>query len=216
MFYANPKLISQFGKRFKDGTIVFREGDPGEGMYVITRGKVKIVKIVDGKPQILSTLGEGQFFGEMAIINREPRSASAIVSGDSEILEIPAAGFQLLISKSPEIAYQIVQTFSERLRETTRMLDVLFHQDDRCRILLYLKIQYDKKQASGGGDLQVDASAAAVQLNMSVIRVQAALEELLRAEVIIKKEAGFSVPDPQLFPLFLRYLQEMLGERKAA
>ena len=70
-------LLQRFGREFPRGTVLFREGDPGGEMYVVSRGKVSISARGGAVEKVLSTLGQGEFFGEMSILNDAPRSATA-------------------------------------------------------------------------------------------------------------------------------------------
>ena len=74
-------LFSRFGKKIPANTALFQEGDRGEEMYIIQSGKVKISKRIRGVEKTLATLEKGEFFGEMAILNDKPRSATAETAG---------------------------------------------------------------------------------------------------------------------------------------
>src|SRR5919204_653766 len=79
-------LFQRFGREFRRGDVLFREGEPGKEMYVIQAGKVNITKTVRETEKILATLGAGEFFGEMSILNNKPRSAGAVVAEDANLL----------------------------------------------------------------------------------------------------------------------------------
>src|SRR5260370_13825056 len=90
-------LFQRFGKEFKRGHVLFREGEPGKEMYVIQAGKVNITKTVRDTEKILATLGAGEFLREMAILNNEPRSAGATVADDAKLLVIDTTTFEAMI-----------------------------------------------------------------------------------------------------------------------
>ncbi|CAG0961310.1 partial Cyclic AMP receptor protein, partial [Anaerolineae bacterium] len=75
----SDQLFARFGKTCGAGEVLFREGDAGDRMYVIQSGAVRISKTVKGEEKTLAILGPGEFFGEMAILNAKPRTATAIV-----------------------------------------------------------------------------------------------------------------------------------------
>ena len=93
-------------------TPVFREGDLGDTMFAIKSGRVAI--IVNGS--VVDELGAGDIFGEMALLERQPRTASAVAQEDSELVEIDRTQFYLLVKQNPHFALQLLQLFSERLR----------------------------------------------------------------------------------------------------
>lgn len=98
------------------GSIVFRKGDLGEDLYVILRGRVAIR---DGSTAI-ATLGAREFFGELAVIDREPRSADAIVVEDAQLLRLGSADLGELMARRPQIQEQFLVVLARRLREVTQ------------------------------------------------------------------------------------------------
>src|SRR5438067_13284086 len=98
------------------GTVLFREGDRGQTMYVIRTGKVNISKRISDSEITLAVLGPGEFFGEMALLENLPRSAGATVVDDAQLIEIEQEHFEMLIRKSGEIAVRMLRRLSGRLR----------------------------------------------------------------------------------------------------
>ncbi|MEF9426996.1 MAG: cyclic nucleotide-binding domain-containing protein [Candidatus Mariimomonas ferrooxydans] len=92
---------SELGKRYRDGEIICIEGEEGKYMFVILSGKVAVVKTTpDGELQLV-TLKQGEIFGEMALLDRLPRSATVKAVGESRILSIDKKGFIAGLSKDP-------------------------------------------------------------------------------------------------------------------
>lgn len=113
--------------KYRKGDIIFREGDLGTEMYIIQNGKVRIYKDIDGYDQTLTVLEKGDFFGEMAILEGLPRTATAEAEEDTELIRINSANFVAMIKANPEIAIRIMRKLSLRLRETTDQLQRLIH-----------------------------------------------------------------------------------------
>lgn len=111
--------------RYQKGELIFQEGDLGNEMYVIQSGKVRIFKNINGLDQTLAVLEKGDFFGEMAVLEGIPRTASAEVEEDCELIRIDSANFVAMIQANPEIAIRIMRKLSIRLRETTDQLQRL-------------------------------------------------------------------------------------------
>jgi signal transduction histidine kinase len=100
------------------GREIFREGDPGNAVYVIRAGSVEIsTRIGSEKAQVVSKLGPGDFFGEMAVIEFKPRSATAIAAEPVVVYRIPAGEMLTLIQYTPDIAVKLMREISHRLRE---------------------------------------------------------------------------------------------------
>ncbi len=109
------------------GQIIFREGEIGTDMFIIQKGKVRIYKDVDGYDQTLAVFEKGDFFGEMAILEGLPRTATAEAEEDCELIKINSANFVTMIKANPEIAIRIMRKLSLRLRETTEQLQKVMH-----------------------------------------------------------------------------------------
>ncbi len=110
---------------FAKGSIIFSEGDLGLTMYVIESGEVEIHKVLAGKNQILATLGKGDFFGEMCMLEDEtPRSATAFALVDVTAVVIDQSAFTFILKHNPEIAIRMMRKLVIRLKQTTDLLEV--------------------------------------------------------------------------------------------
>ena len=104
-------------RAYPKNSVILFEDDPGDALYVVKQGQVKVVLIgEDGREVILSVLGEGDFFGEMALIDDEPRSAHVIAMGDSTLLVLRREDFQGLLMQTPAIALAMLRELTRRLR----------------------------------------------------------------------------------------------------
>src|SRR5512143_1394615 len=101
---VEDQLFQRFGREFPRGAVLFREGEPGNEMFVVHHGRVVISKKVGEVEKILSTLGPGEFLGEMAILNNRPRSATATCGEDCKLLVIDAKTFEAMVRSNAEIA----------------------------------------------------------------------------------------------------------------
>jgi len=105
-------------QKFQSGETIVKKGDEGTGFYLVLDGAVEIRS--DGK--ILSKLGPGQFFGEMSVVDTQPRSADVVAVEPSRVLFLSSWSFKSLISERPRIAVKMLQEFVRRLRNTDRAL----------------------------------------------------------------------------------------------
>lgn len=115
---------SQYLGRFKAGEYIFRETERGTEMFIIQQGKVEILKKVHGVEQRVALLEEGDFFGEMAILEDLPRSASARAATDCALLCIDNATFDQMVRHHPEIPVRMLRKLSSRLRESNPHMEV--------------------------------------------------------------------------------------------
>jgi CRP-like cAMP-binding protein len=122
---AEKSPFAKFLKHFPKGVVLFHEGDEGEDMYIIQSGKVAIKKRVPHGEATLAILEKGDFFGEMAVLERMPRSASAEMVEDGDLIVIGSDVFGDMIKANPEIAVRMMRKYSIRLRETTKQIETL-------------------------------------------------------------------------------------------
>ena len=105
------------------GTLLFKLGDPGDSMYLIEGGQVRIyVHDDNGENLTLAELGDGDFFGEMAIIDGKPRSANAAVIEEACLTVLSRDDFLGFVRGNPDVALEMVSAISERLRRTDELL----------------------------------------------------------------------------------------------
>ena len=103
---------------YRAGSNVFQEGDPGDGLYIIVEGKVQITCLVDqDQRRVLSQLGPGDFFGEMAVLDNQPRSATATAETDAQIYFLLSDDLHKILACSPVLAVNLVREFSQRMRD---------------------------------------------------------------------------------------------------
>jgi len=105
-------------ERYRKGQVVFLEGGSGDSMYLIESGQVKVISNMDGEERLFAYLGPGNFFGEMALLLGEPRSATVKVDIDAELWVLHKADMDELLEQHPSIAVTISRELSRRLRET--------------------------------------------------------------------------------------------------
>lgn len=105
------------GKLYHDGEAIIREGETGDCMYVVQAGQVEVLQGKENKEVRLAVLNEGDFFGEMAIFEREVRSATVRAIGEVRVLTVEKKNFLRRIQEDPSLAYHIVQTMSHRIRQ---------------------------------------------------------------------------------------------------
>jgi CRP/FNR family cyclic AMP-dependent transcriptional regulator len=104
-------------------TVLFRAGDAGDAMYIIERGKVRIcVQATDGHELTLTELGRGDFFGEMALLEGQRRSANAVVADDARLAVLSREHFLSFMRSTPNVALEMLTALANRLRHTDELL----------------------------------------------------------------------------------------------
>ena len=113
----NKEDPGSLGKVYEDGEVIIRQGDVGDCMFVIQEGEVEVYTEKDGKEVSLALRKAGELIGEMAVFEREVRSASVRANGRARVLTLDKKNFLSRINEDPSLAFRIVQTMSRRIRE---------------------------------------------------------------------------------------------------
>ena len=128
------KLFQYYGVHVKQGEYLFKEGDEADYMYLIHKGKVLINKMVKAVEEKIQVLEEGEFVGEMAIIDSMPRSANAVALEDCELIKMNKDSFENNIRNNPQMSFTFIQTLSKRIRDTNELVSELA---DKTRMLSF-------------------------------------------------------------------------------
>jgi CRP/FNR family transcriptional regulator len=152
---TEDEIISQYGKKYATGDYIFKEGDVGEVMFIIHRGKVNITKRTDEGEKILVTLAAGDFFGEMAIIDKAPRSASAIAAEETICIVLDEELFEQQMQRNAKIVKKILKNMSARLRAMNEQLQNLTTKDYNMRVVNTLLIHVHKNGENSSIGMQL-------------------------------------------------------------
>ena len=114
--------MARLGKHYNEGDVIFRQGEAGNCMFVIQKGEVEAVAEAGGKEVRLRTMGTNEFFGEMALFEKETRTATIRATRPTQVLTIDKKNFLSGIHEDPSLAFRVVQTMSHRIRDLTERL----------------------------------------------------------------------------------------------
>jgi len=126
-------LFKKFGQTFPAGTVLFQEGQPCAGMYIIRKGRVRLYRNAGGEELTIDRLQDGDFFGEMACLLGQPRSVNAAVEEDSQILLVPTDVLDDLFRHKAGLGLKILGNLASRLRKAYEIIDSLAAERDRLR-----------------------------------------------------------------------------------
>ena len=148
--------VSGSRKKFPAKNVVFQEGDPGEGLLIILTGRVKVLLSgKEGQEFILAMLGPGNFFGEMALLEAAPRSATVMTVEASEFYRIEKQDFADLLKNHPGIGLKILKNLSQRLRKATEQIRSLVMFDIYGRVGRCLLNLAETQRGNANGQLFV-------------------------------------------------------------
>jgi CRP-like cAMP-binding protein len=208
---ASAATLDSLARIYPAGAVLFEEGDPGSRMYVVRTGRVKIARRVAGADVTLAVLGPGEFFGEMAVLEKLPRTATATVLDDARLIEVDESSFELLVRRS-EISSRLLRRLSARLREADRQLQALLASNGAARVLVLLRALALPADEAGLRVLPdtVSREELAVRAGMHARDAAKHFDRLLAAGVLVAAGPGYrlaSEPILHEYALFLE-LQE--------
>jgi CRP/FNR family transcriptional regulator/CRP/FNR family cyclic AMP-dependent transcriptional regulator len=169
-------------RSFRRGEVIFHKGDPGATLYIILSGQVKIVLPSEGGEEaVLGVLDEGEFFGELSLIDGHPRSATIMATQPTEALVLHRDEFVAFLEANPRVAIDLLHIFCQRLRETDEFVEDAVFLDVPGRLakkLLELAGEYGQ---SGGGGTMIGLRITQQELATMVGATRESVNKHLRA-----------------------------------
>jgi CRP-like cAMP-binding protein len=208
-------LLDRYARDYEPGTVLFREGEPGSVMYVIQSGEVEISRVMGEKRQTLALLPAGEFFGEMAIINDRPRSATATVRKRARLLVIDGQTFEAMLRGKTEIAVRMIKAMAGRLERANQQIELLLLKNANHRVVMCLRQLAEQHQVEGYAGVYIPASHddLAVRVGLTPEEVLDVLQRLALARLVVHaSEAGmqgngYVVPEVGRLLEFLEFLE---------
>ncbi len=168
-------------RRYRRGEVIFRQGDPGDGLHIILSGRVKISTVSEsGGEAILVTLRPAEFFGALALLDGEPRSASATAVEASETLILPRDRFRQLVDEVPGIRDHLLTQLARELRRLTSHVEELHFLDIAGRLAAQLaRMGEEQGRPSDDGELRLDGPITQGELAAMVGSTRQSVNKLL-------------------------------------
>jgi CRP-like cAMP-binding protein len=189
----NGNVFSKFIQNIDANSTIFREGDSGSQMYLIVEGEVEIrKKTTEKSTTTLAILKKGDFFGEMAMVEKKPRSASAIAATNCRLLALDQNAFMTLIEQNSDFAVRMIKVLSTRLRRTNLLVEQVMGSDIEKQVFLGLGDFFNHTSSlaeiaqSNGAIVNIDQFAkwASRHLGIPESSIPNAISGLLRRKVI--------------------------------
>lgn len=130
----NSQAFERFAVSYQPGDMIFSEYEPGDSFYLIQDGRVQISKIMGDIEKTIDILQPGEIFGEMAILEEAPRSASAIAIDPVKCLEFNRENFEILMRGNPAIALKLLKLFTKRIYDQRRRFMILTLDDVQAKV----------------------------------------------------------------------------------
>ena len=203
-------LSAKYGRMVEAGEKLFSAGDPGEEMYVIRSGSVRVYVEAAGTEKTLAILGPGEFVGEMSVLSSKPRTAAAVMHEAGEILVIRGRVLEEMIVHNTEIALRLIKRLAKRLETADSLIKVLIHRDPKDRVIENLKRMTALHEQAEGEALSVaaDVEAMAEQVGLTVEEVYDVISRMIKAGAIEESDGAWIISDPDRLDEFLTYLKK--------
>ncbi len=192
-------MSEKFAKKRKKGEIIFCEFEPGSTVFFLQSGTVKITKIVSDKEKTLALLKPGDIFGEMALLEKAPRSATAIAEGDVELLEFSNKNFAQLVNAQHSIAVKLLKALAERIKDQSRKYRIINLPDNESKVMdVFLMLTEDKgnkleKNEDVDAHFEIDAANIANWAGISENDCDVVLADMETQNKISRKEKKITV-----------------------
>jgi CRP-like cAMP-binding protein len=198
--------LERFARDFPVGTVLFEEGQPGHVMYIVVAGEIEIRRRVNGVERVLAVLGDGEFFGEMAILSGRPRSATAVARSAARLLVIDGTTFEAMLRARPEIALRLIKALAARLDATNHHVELLLLPTANHRVVQCLRHMAEEQpavaasqpmapQLAAGTAILVPRGSAdiAQRVGLPVAEVDDVINRLRAARlVLLARDAGIA------------------------
>ena len=160
--HADDRILAEFARglrrrRFKRNEVIFHQGDPGDSLHILATGSAKVVlPSVEGDEAIIATLRPGDFFGELALLDGAPRSATATALEPSETMSLPRDAFQQLLDRDPRLRDALLHGLAHELRRITGHVEELHFLDLAGRLAMRLTRLAREEDPTATGDVRLD------------------------------------------------------------
>ncbi len=215
MALTEQELFERFGRKFPAGHVLFEEGEKGEDTFIILSGSVRIVKRMEQGDRTLAVIHADECVGEMSTFLKEPRTATGIVEEDTEVLIVNNDTFESMVSENSGIAFRIIKKLAERLKNTTRQLEIMMFKDANSKVIYSIVNAAENGEVLPEGILIKTSPEDMVPLTgVRVSKIKEILHLLVSSRLVLSHEKGFVLTDKNKLYKFLEFLtlKEELGE----
>jgi len=216
---SEQEIFERCGRTYNPGDIIFHEGDVGNEMFIIQSGQVKITKqLKDGVEKTLVILGPGEFFGEMAVIDKDVRSANAVSVQASRLIALDEEVFEMHMQTNPKIVKKILKNLTTRIREANKQIANLMIKDANRLVCNTILLEVHKHGVEGPGGITMDINFTVSELSkmcgLELAKTQEVIDRLQKARVVSLNGETIQVTSLASLEQFIKFLEmkEQFGE----
>jgi CRP/FNR family transcriptional regulator len=190
---TGARIRSVFQRNFRSGETIFEEGQDGEALFVIQKGRVELIRSADGGQRVISQHGPGEFFGEMSVLLGRPRMTRAVAVADTCLLQLDRQTFEAMCIEQPEIAIRVIQRLAARMIHLEQRLAALGADDMLRPVVRVLVRQAQRRGRAGRVETQLRALAA--EAGLSPVEAHRSLSQLMDQRLVRLSDDALVISD---------------------
>ena len=213
----SARLVARFGRTFRAGEALFREGDPAKEAFLLQEGRVRLLKRVRLVERSLMVVRPGELFGELALLEAPTRNSTAVALTDGVTLALERDTFRGLLEHHPSIAMRVIDQLTVRVRDAEDQIEIMMLRDTQSKVvsvLLKLSRNLSHEEASAGegarSELQVTPVELSTRVGLDVDTVKRAVQRLREQGYVRITGEKVEIPDVAA----LRKLYTLLGTKE--
>jgi len=186
------------GREFGAGDVLFREGEPGDTMFVIERGAVRLTKEIDGEATTLAELSPGDFVGEMAVVAGGIHTTTAVATAPTKCLSVGRESLESMVTTNQEIAVRFIRGLAFRLAASHDLLAMLGQRDSRTRVVMAILRHAEASTDKRPDGIWIDRRLGDIGDEVAIPKAELGeiSKQFLRLQLLRIKRDGILVPDP--------------------
>jgi CRP/FNR family transcriptional regulator, cyclic AMP receptor protein len=185
---SDDRLLARYGRRFSPGTVVFREGEPSDVVFLLQSGRIRLFKQVGAIERSLRVVRPGDLFGELALLEGSHRQSTAVALDESLALAFDHATFHQVAQTNPDVGLRVIGQIVRRLRDAEDQIEILMVRDHQSKVVVAL-MKLAQRELGG-----VDQSTGQVTLQISPLELSAQVGldvEIVKRVVSQLRETGY-------------------------
>jgi len=191
------RLLARFGKRFRKGEVIYREGDTATEAYLLQEGTVRLVKRVRAVERSLMVLKPNELFGETALLEGGMRGSTALAVTDCAALVLDPATFRRMLEGNPPVALRVVQQLVRRLRDAEDQIEIMMLRDGQAKIVsaLIKMAQAAGEEGGQGVALSVSPLDLSARVGLDVDAIKRGVQQLREGNYVRVVDERLEIPD---------------------
>jgi CRP-like cAMP-binding protein len=180
---SDDRLLARYGRRFSPGTVVFREGEPSDVVFLLQSGRIRLFKQVGAIERSLRVVRPGDLFGELALLQGSRRQSTAVALDESLALAFDHATFHQVAQTNPDVGLRVIEQIVHRLRDAEDQIEILMVRDHQSKVVVALMKLAQRElpnpeQAGEKVTLQISPLELSAQVGLDVEVVKRVVSQL--------------------------------------